>query len=315
MKTVSFAILASTWSLRTSGWAPSSSCRRETRPFRAYRPTTVSPFNTRTRTMTSTSCLYAGTDPSGFPADVLLRMVDEISAKYSSDGSADQLEQMEQLERALSLLIEDEKMVKQPRPPTIPPPLASLGIGQNNVASNDEALAKAEQALQKLRQRLKEEEATLRQAEQALARSREEDETLRKAEEALQRSREEAEKRMDQLIQKTEQAVASARKTREEKQRAEQIAQEISTVAIQKPRGTISLDFLSGEKDALVNGDASTNYDGVPILYDWVQYIDGSISGKVKGSKSFKDGSNVSTSPIEGRALFGSVVMTASGNK
>ena len=143
-------------------------------------------------------------------------MVDDIADDYS--GSADQLEKMEQLERALSLLIEDEKMVREPRPPTIPPSLDTLGIvlkDKNDVVDN-EALAKAEQALQKLRQRLKEEEESLRQAEEALARSRDEDDMLRKAEEALQRSREGAEKRKAQAIQQTEQAVASATKTREE---------------------------------------------------------------------------------------------------
>jgi tetratricopeptide (TPR) repeat protein len=286
--------------------------------------------------------MYAAKDPSVSPSDILLKMVDEIAAKYS--GSADQLEQMEQLERALSLLVEDEKKAKQPRPPTIPPPLDSLGVGlpQNNDYDDDDSLAKAEQALQKLRQRLKEEEESLRRAEEALARSREEDETLRKAEEALQRSREEAEKRKAQAIRQTEQAVTSAKKTHEETQRAKQITEEISasqkskdkpraTIAIQKPRATISLLSFFGKKDALldedelVNDDASTNYEpsqkidqappGVPILYDWVQYIDGSISGRVKGSKSFTDGSSVSTSPIEVRAKFGSVVTTSSGNK
>jgi chromosome segregation ATPase len=289
--------------------------------------------------------MHASKDLSGSSADILLRMVDEIAAIENS-GSANQLEKLEQLEHDLSLLVEDEKMFKEPRPPTIPPPLDSLGIGlknnnDRNDVADDEALAKAEQALRKLRQRLKEEEESLRQAEEALARSREEDETLRKAEQTLQRSREEAEKRKAQAIQLTEQAVASANKTREEKQRAERIAQEIhaskksnnepsATMAIQKPRATIPLDWLYGKKDVLdenelVNGDASTDSKppqkmdqappGVPILYDWIQYIDGSISGKVKGSKSFKDGSSVSTSPIQVRAVFGSVVTTASGNK
>ena len=337
MKTVSFAVFASiSWSL-TSGWLA------ETRPSRAYRPTTVSSLNARTsRTRT---CLYSSKDPSGSPADILLRMVDDFAAAYSGT-SVDRLEKMEELERALSLLVEDEKMVKEPRPPTIPPPLDALGIGlktndNKNHVADDEALAKAEQALQKLRQRLKEEEESLRHAEEALARSREEEDMLRKAEEALQRSREEAEKRKAQAIQQTEQAVASAQKTREEKQRAEQIAQEMSaskksdnkprsTIAIQKPRATIPLDWLHWKKDVrnedeLVNGDASTNDEppqkmnqappGVPILYDWIQYIDGSISGKVKGSKTFKDGSSVSTSAILVRAVFGSVVTTASGNK
>ena len=54
---------------------------------------------------------------------------------------------------------------------------------------------------------------------------------------------------------------------------------------------------------------------GVPILYDWVQYLDGSLSGKIKNSPSFADGTFVSTSPVPSGAKGGSVVSTSSGSR
>jgi hypothetical protein len=112
--------------------------------------------------------------------------------------------------------------------------------------------------------------------------------------------------------------VASSEKARKE------AAQQ---VAINKPRPTISLSsFLYGggskEKniaDPSGDGAEAAGADdapaGVPILRNWVQSLDGSITGRLEGSRNFKAGTTVSTSPVSSGAKGGSVITTASGSK
>ena len=73
---------------------------------------------------------------------------------------------------------------------------------------------------------------------------------------------------------------------------------------------------------SVVSGSSTTsptNYEspplGIPILYDWVQYMDGSISGRIKNSPGFTDGTFVSTTPVPTGAKGGDVVSTSSGSK
>eukprot|EP00986_Skeletonema_menzelii_P015256 scaffold11371_cov129-Skeletonema_menzelii.AAC.3 len=54
---------------------------------------------------------------------------------------------------------------------------------------------------------------------------------------------------------------------------------------------------------------------GVPVISRWKQSPDGSISGVISGSGEFKDGEPVTTSPIRGKAVGGTVVVTKSGSK
>ena len=54
---------------------------------------------------------------------------------------------------------------------------------------------------------------------------------------------------------------------------------------------------------------------GVPTLYNWVQYVDGSIFGRIKGSHYFEDGTYITTSPIQTGVEGGQTVRTASGSR
>jgi hypothetical protein len=53
----------------------------------------------------------------------------------------------------------------------------------------------------------------------------------------------------------------------------------------------------------------------MPVISKWKQNPDGSISGIVSGSKAFKDGEAITTSPLKGQAVSGSVAITRSGSK
>jgi len=54
---------------------------------------------------------------------------------------------------------------------------------------------------------------------------------------------------------------------------------------------------------------------GTPILKGWKSNLDGSITGLIYESGSFKDGTTVTTSSIKGKVSRGSVVQTTSGSK
>ena len=229
--------------------------------------------------------------------------------------------------------------------------MTNFGFFQNNNNNNkdddggDDALTKAEQALQRLREKLRFEEQALAEAEEALRRSREEEETLRRAEEALKRSRAQAEQRRADAIRRTEAAFEAAERTKMEQEEARHRATEaeqtlankrksLAAMAVTGPRPTISLDSLWGKTSDKKDEDDNDNdnnekqsWNGntsdplqkaaaaIPVLYDWVQYIDGSIMGKVRGSRNFKDGSSVSTSPIKEKAVGGNIITTSSGSK
>jgi len=54
---------------------------------------------------------------------------------------------------------------------------------------------------------------------------------------------------------------------------------------------------------------------GIPVLKNWSQNKDGSISGKVSNSKNFRNGERITTSPVRGKVEVGAIVITASGSK
>jgi hypothetical protein len=54
---------------------------------------------------------------------------------------------------------------------------------------------------------------------------------------------------------------------------------------------------------------------GIPIISGWRQNRDGSITGRVSGGTGFKEGEQISTSPIGGKAIGGAIVQTASGSE
>ena len=59
----------------------------------------------------------------------------------------------------------------------------------------------------------------------------------------------------------------------------------------------------------------SSKRKDVPRLNDWMRNRDGTISGTIFGSDKAPDGSVISTSPIDGGFLSGSVVQTKSGSR
>ena len=87
------------------------------------------------------------------------------------------------------------------------------------------------------------------------------------------------------------------------------------------PRPTISLfPFRSEEsKEAVAVSPAKKTVSaaprGVPTITKWSLDSDNAISGIISGSSSFDDGAPVTTSPIVGNAVSGSVVLTKSGSK
>ena len=125
----------------------------------------------------------------------------------------------------------------------------------------------------------------------------------------------EQEQKKQELAEKKrleQEKIAQARQAQQKKQQAEQ------TVS-KAPRGaTISLfGFGGGDKsDAPTVSTASTAAPrGVPVISKWKQGRDGSITGVIRGSGAFRDGDPVTTSPITGKAVGGTVVTTKSGSK
>jgi hypothetical protein len=88
------------------------------------------------------------------------------------------------------------------------------------------------------------------------------------------------------------------------------------TVASTKS-GTFSI--FGSQKSKPVEEKAQTKSvgapPGVPTLSQWTQNADGSITGKVSNSKGFRNGTEITTSPVRKGAKPGSVITTGSGSK
>ena len=90
-----------------------------------------------------------------------------------------------------------------------------------------------------------------------------------------------------------------------------------------KSRTTISLGNLFGgnlpEKDTKVNADIAKPKNklapkGVPIVSNWKQNPDGSISGTIASSPDYSDGTFITTSSVPQGATSNSIVKTSSGS-
>jgi hypothetical protein len=332
MKILSISLVTFTIVSHSECFSPSRQRHgRVTTPWSSRQPQVIS-----SASASSCSSRFSSTALFG-SADALLRMVEEVS---EGQFSPQVVEKMSELEQALTAFLEEERAAQNnsnellsPRPPKIPPPLQSFIRQEETREERGNSLIKAEKALETLRLRLHQEEETLRKAEEALRQSMEEQKVLRRAEEALEKSRAAAEERKVDAIRRTQEAVESAEKARKEQQAAEQLAREHGLVGgggeaststgspTSASRPTISLSSLGGnDVDDMANNGAeapvsSDGPAGVPVLYDWIQYIDGSVTGFVKGSRNFKDGSKVSTSPVPNGARGGTVITTESGSQ
>lgn len=323
--------------------------------------------------------------------DILLKLVEELTM---DEVTPDLLVKMEKVERALANFLKEAEANQQPsvaapRPPSIPPPMgaffdnddydqqpqkASSRPSRNNNNDNNKKdnpnLVRAQDGLQKLRQRLRQRESTLRQAQEALQRSRDEENILSKAEQALQKSREAAEKRKQEAIRQTKDAVESAEQARreQEEQQAQLFLHQKQELQDQEQRGrnqkelqqnnnskprrrTVSLDDIfnddrlrsnqrkkskprptmmleslsdvekrkSGRRSSGQGKNQQVSIPsvpvGTPVLYEWIQNADGSISGFIRGSSNFQDGATISTSSVELGAREGTTVTTVSGSQ
>eukprot|EP00559_Dactyliosolen_fragilissimus_P008375 CAMPEP_0184863570 /NCGR_PEP_ID=MMETSP0580-20130426/11670_1 /TAXON_ID=1118495 /ORGANISM="Dactyliosolen fragilissimus" /LENGTH=1088 /DNA_ID=CAMNT_0027361979 /DNA_START=79 /DNA_END=3345 /DNA_ORIENTATION=+ len=78
----------------------------------------------------------------------------------------------------------------------------------------------------------------------------------------------------------------------------------------------ISIPSSSSATQSLIGGNkAKRRFQVVPALSNWKQNKDGSLTGRIAGSPSFKDGEPVTTSPIVSRAIASTVVETESGSR
>ena len=131
--------------------------------------------------------------------------------------------------------------------------------------------------------------------------------------EAQIQAKREADEARKQAAEQKRQAQLQAKQQSQKKQDAEKVVAKAS-------RGvTISLFGFGGDKsDATVSTKSTTSTAaprGVPVIAKWKQARDGSITGVISGSSTFSDGDPITTSPIRGKAVGGSVVTTKSGSK
>ena len=115
-------------------------------------------------------------------------------------------------------------------------------------------------------------------------------------------------------------AALEAKRKQEQKDRLSK--QAAKSLENSRPRTTISLGSLfnfGGSSDtADSKTDASTASAaprGVPVISNWRQNLDGSITGRISGSSSFSEGEPVTTSPVPRGATGGNVVRTSSGSR
>lgn len=107
-------------------------------------------------------------------------------------------------------------------------------------------------------------------------------------------------------IQEQQAAAVAKQKKIENKQRQQAMGKA-------KPGATISLGLFGGSAANIA--PASGAPPGVPTLSRWKRNRDGSLSGFISGSTTFRNGDSVTTSPIKGTPVGGSVATTVSGSK
>lgn len=114
------------------------------------------------------------------------------------------------------------------------------------------------------------------------------------------------EERQDKELQN---AIAK-KKSAEERQRIKDAKQAVGNA---KAGATISLGLFGIGQSSPAT--PSSGPKGVPSISRWKQNRDGSISGFISGSPSFQDGEPVTTSPIKGNPVGGTVATTLSGSR
>jgi len=217
-----------------------------------------------------------------------------------------------------------------PRPPSIPPPMRKFQQQQKqkerSQQQDKDILLKAEQALQRSRvaAELRRQDA-LRQTQQSMRVASEASAAAAAAERITR----------DQQQQGNPEQRRNDNGTRRiQADKTERPTARIST----RKRRTVSLEDLFDQfPGSNTNGQSSSsesNYDdieiyddeatmastkaprGVPVLYDWIQdQEDGSITGSIRGSSSFKDGATVSTSCVKLGQKGGTTITTSSGSR
>ena len=207
------------------------------------------------------------------------------------------------------------------------------------IASEENTRAEQEAKKRALEEKKAEEEERKREASAAKKASALKAAVAKKqAAEARQLAAEERERVANEKKMETEKKRAEAQAAAEERKRvadekrvaslAAAEARKNKTVAKEsvekaQPGATISLGFFGfgkktdGETSEQVAAPrkVSSAPRGVPAISKWRQNRDGSISGQIFGSTSFKEGESITTSPIASDAISGTVVQTTSGSK
>jgi hypothetical protein len=209
-------------------------------------------------------------------------------------------------------------------------------------------LKQAGNALEKLRYRLRQEEEVLFNTEQSLQRSLEEQDILREAEEALQKSRMAAAERRSNKVEATEKQQEQQKEIQQNSSvNNNEISNQNQTILPAniigtRQRSTIELGSIfkkqntkrrreiddngnndnddvsrkaTSEQQQGNNNKMSEGIPGIPILYNWKQCDDGSITGNIRGSPNFRNGATISTSAITQGAHGGTIVTTLSGSR
>ena len=137
--------------------------------------------------------------------------------------------------------------------------------------------------------------------------------------EALVRQKEATEKAKREKEAEAKRATLTMKQEREDKAKR---ASPTLTVAGSSRSPTISLFGLGGNNEAEPTSTPARSQGkslapkGVPTIAGWKLNRDGSISGRISGSPNFRDGEQVTTSPIaQGRVESGSTVKTGSGSR
>lgn len=129
--------------------------------------------------------------------------------------------------------------------------------------------------------------------------------------EALARQKEATEKAKREKEAEAKRAKLTMKQEREDKAKR---ASPTLTVAGSSKSPTISLFGLGGNNEP--GQVKSLAPKGVPTITGWKLNRDGSISGRIRESPNFRDGEQVTTSPIaQGRVESGSTVKTGSGSR
>jgi hypothetical protein len=201
----------------------------------------------------------------------------------------------------------------------IPKPLAPFKDRAAERQEEQERLRQAEEQLQKSRAAAEARKAAAKKKKEAAeAKAKKETEKDISQEVAALARRLADEKRRHQEEERT--AELEAKREQEEAKKRAQTAEKSLDSAT--PRATVSLGslFNFGSNDSSETAQSpparvSSAPRGVPTISNWRQSNDGSITGRISGSRGFDDGDAVTTSPVPNGATSEMVVETQSGSK